>query len=127
MGPAPSPLDIAREGIRVRRGPTATMLFYLFSEKITTGENCEYLDYLALAVCNIRMIFDCDIILGGNVGGYMEGHIRAFESKVAKYNRSDLDTSYIRLGNYKEGSSAIGAGKHMVDKYISNLDKYIGN
>ena len=48
VGPAPSPLDIAREGIRVRRGPTATMLFYLFPEKITTGENCECLDYLAL-------------------------------------------------------------------------------
>lgn len=48
VGPAPSPLDIAREGIRVRRGPTATMLFYLFPEKTTTGENCEYLDYLAL-------------------------------------------------------------------------------
>jgi hypothetical protein len=30
------------------RGPTATVLFYLFPEKITTGENCEYLDYIAL-------------------------------------------------------------------------------
>lgn len=104
-----------------------------FFEKLETGDGeCnrrweEYLDHLALAVSNIRMIFDCDIILGGNVGGYMGGHIRAFESKVSKYNRSDLDTSYIRLGNYKEGSSAIGAAKHMVDKYISNLDKYIGN
>ena len=31
----------------------------------------EYLAHLAVAVNNLRMIFDCDVIVGGYVGGFL--------------------------------------------------------
>ena len=45
-----------------------------------------YLEHLAVAVSNLRMAYDCDIILGGNVGGNMTGHMYVFEEKLKKYN-----------------------------------------
>ena len=31
----------------------------------------EYLEYLAVLISNLRMAYDMDIILGGEVGGYL--------------------------------------------------------
>lgn len=83
-----------------------------------------YLEYLAVAVSNLRMAYDCDIILGGNVGGNMEGHMYVFEEKLRKYNNFDYDTSYIRLGKYRRECSAIGAARLMQDQYIEKIETF---
>ena len=80
-----------------------------------------YLDDLAIAVTNIRMIFDCDIILGGYVGGYVEKYMNQFAKKTKKYNNFDIDTSYITTGSYKRLSSAIGAAQIAIDDFIDNM------
>ncbi|MCI8419563.1 MAG: ROK family transcriptional regulator [Oscillospiraceae bacterium] len=80
-----------------------------------------YLDCLALAVSNLRMAYDCTIILGGDVGGNMSGLTDIFEEKLREYNNFDYDTSYIQLGKYRSGSAAIGAARLMGTQYIVNL------
>lgn len=81
-----------------------------------------YLEDLAIAVTNIRMILDCDIILGGYVGGYVEQYISKFAKKTRKYNNFDTDTSYFTTGNYKRLSSAIGAAQMVREDFIDNMD-----
>lgn len=81
----------------------------------------DYLDNLAIAVSNIRMAFDCDIILGGYIGGYVEQYMVPFTDKVRMYNNFDTDTSYITTGKYKRLASAIGAAQLMVNQYIDSL------
>lgn len=80
-----------------------------------------YLDNLAIAVSNIRMAFDCNIILGGYIGGYMEQYMVPFTDKVRQYNNFDSDTNYITTGRYKRLSSAIGAAQLMVNQYVDSL------
>ena len=80
-----------------------------------------YLDYLAVIVSNLRMAFDCDIILGGHVGGYMGGHMRTFSDKIRKYNNFEVDTSYISLGKSKRECASIGAARMIIDNYLMNL------
>ena len=80
-----------------------------------------YLDYLAVIVSNLRMAFDCDIILGGHVGGYMGGHMRTFSDKIRKYNSFEVDTSYISLGRSKLECASIGAARMIIDHYLLNL------
>ena len=46
----------------------------------------EYLEYLAVTVTNLRMAYDCDIILGGYVGGYLEKYMAELSKRVIKYN-----------------------------------------
>ncbi len=82
----------------------------------------EYLDYLALAVSNLRMAFDCDIILGGYLGGYLEDYLVELGSYVVKYNNFDIDTTYIRSGKYKKEAAAVGAGIQFIEKYFEAID-----
>lgn len=90
-------------------------------EKSAVAKWDAYLDDLAIAVTNIRMIFDCDIILGGYVGGYVEKYMNQFAKKTKKYNNFDVDTSYITTGSYKRLSSAIGAAQIAIDDFIDNM------
>lgn len=86
-----------------------------------------YLEHLAVMVTNLRMAFDCDMIVGGHVGGYMGGHMRTFCEKVRKYNNFESATSYISQGQFKRECASIGAARTMVDTYIENLKTDAGN
>ena len=46
----------------------------------------EYLDYLAILISNLRMAYDMDIILGGEMGGYLSDYMIPLGEKVMKYN-----------------------------------------
>ncbi len=78
----------------------------------------EYLDYLAVGVTNLRMIFDCRIVLGGYVGGYMEEFLPDLYRKVKLYNNFDADVSYLYAGKYKYNASAFGAALTFTDSIL---------
>lgn len=80
-----------------------------------------YLDNLAILVVNLRMAFDCDIVIGGNIGGYFDKYRVTFIKKTLAYNNFDNSNSYIRIGGYKKHASSVGAAKHMIDQYIQLL------
>lgn len=80
-----------------------------------------YLDSLAIAVTNVRMALDCNIILGGYIGGYVEQYMVQFADKVRQYNNFDSDTNYIKTGKYNRLSSAIGAAQMMVNRYVDSI------
>lgn len=81
----------------------------------------EYLDDLALAVTNLRMIFDCRIVLGGYVGGYLEKFMPELSQKVMKYNNFDVDTSYLRTGKYRLDAAAYGAALRFIETIFDNI------
>lgn len=78
----------------------------------------EYLNYLAIAITNLRMAFDCDIILGGYVGGYLDDYLEELDKSVLKYNKFDLDASYLKTAVYKKEASAIGVGLQFVERFF---------
>lgn len=81
----------------------------------------EYLSNLAIAVSNLRIIFDCDVILGGYVGGYMEKYMSTLRKKVLEYNMFDEDVTFLRSCRIKNEASAVGIAMKFIDNYISNL------
>ncbi|MCI8551024.1 MAG: ROK family transcriptional regulator [Lachnospiraceae bacterium] len=81
----------------------------------------EYLNDLAIAITNLRMAFDCDVVLGGYVGGYMDRYMGALEDKIAEYRIFDLNQNYIRTGKYKHEAAAIGAGIRFVEEYFDGI------
>jgi len=72
----------------------------------------EYMEKLAILISNIRMAFDTDIILGGDVGGYLNCYMAELSEKVSKYNLFDVDGSYLKTCSYRQEASAIGVAKH---------------
>lgn len=81
----------------------------------------EYLNYLAITISNLRMIHDTELILGGEMGEYLENHMMELCAKIREYNKFDTDTRYLKLSRYKKESAAIGVALHFVYKYINNI------
>ena len=99
-----------------------------FFEELNLGENLgfqrvfdRYTDYLALAVKNLRMCYDSDIVLGGAVGSYMSDHIDGFRCKVAALDPFEKEMGYIRVCHYKTEASAVGSAIYYVNEFIEGL------
>ena len=74
----------------------------------------EYLDYLAILISNLRMAYDMDIILGGEMGGYLTDYMIPLGEKVMKYNGFDHDLRYLKNCSYKKEASAVDVYKRQV-------------
>ena len=81
----------------------------------------KYLDHLAILISNLRMAYDMDIILGGEVGGYLAEYMIPLGKKVISYNGFDHDIRYLRNCSYKREASAVGAAKHFLYDFIKNI------
>lgn len=89
-------------------------------EKLNEAWN-SYLNYLAIVINNLRMLSDCNIILGGYVGGYMENYLQELEEKVKTRNTFEKDSDFIKVCKYKKESSAVGAALIYLDGFINNI------
>lgn len=96
-----------------------------FMEKIGQGNEKvdrkweEYLEHLAILISNLRMAYDMDIILGGDVGGYLSDYMIPLGQKVMIYNGFDRDVSYLKNCSYKKEASAVGVAKHFLYEYVN--------
>ncbi|HEY5586737.1 MAG TPA: ROK family transcriptional regulator [Ruminiclostridium sp.] len=81
----------------------------------------EYVSYLVIVINNLRMLFDCNVILGGYAGPYMEEYIEQLRELVSKYNTFEMDGDYLHVCKYKLETSAIGAALFHVDQFIKNV------
>lgn len=77
-----------------------------------------YLDHLAIEINNLRMIFDCDIILGGYIGCYLEPYLISLSERIAARNPFETGTAYISIGECKKEAGAIGAAVNFIDRYF---------
>ena len=80
-----------------------------------------YLDYLAIAVDNLRMCFDCDVVLGGYVGSLMGPYIQKIQDKVKDKNIFESSGKYVRACRYQQEASALGAGIYYIESYINSI------
>ena len=97
-----------------------------FMEKIGKDEKTyaiwqEYLENLAMLISNVRMAFDTNIILGGDVGGYLPAYMVELGKKIFKYNLFDRDLSYLKNCSYQREASAVGVAKHFFRELIEQL------
>ena len=81
----------------------------------------EYLDHLVLAVDNLRMGFDGDVVLGGYVGSYMENYIDEIRARCARRNIFGHTGEYVRACRYQIEASALGAAICQIEKYIDEI------
>ena len=55
-----------------------------------------YLDNVAVVVNNLRMMLDCDVILGGYVGRYMDAELAGLRRRAAFRNTFEPDAGYLK-------------------------------
>ncbi len=81
----------------------------------------EYLTMLAIAIDNLRMCFDCEIILGGYVGSYMEPYIERLQMKLKDKAIFQNQDKYVRACMYRFDASALGAAIYYIEQYVNEI------
>lgn len=80
-----------------------------------------YTSYLAIAVNNIHMVLDCDVVLGGYVGSSMGAHLQDIWKKTAERNTFGEKDPYVRACNYKVAAAALGAALKVIETFVSQI------
>lgn len=103
-------------------GNLAEFFKRLRAEDAAIGEAFgEYLYHLAITVNNLRMLFDCPIILGGYVGAYMDDYLGALGELVRARNPFEQDTGFIKACRYKNESIAAGSALYYIDQFLGSI------
>ena len=76
--------------------------------------------YLSIAVNNLHMSFDCDVIVGGYVGAFLEEFGGPFPSMLEERNTFQPDSSYLKYCRYRL-PSAVGAALTQVERFLQTL------
>ena len=99
----------------------------LFFQRLKAGDEAvkavwkEYLSHLAVAVANLRMLFDCDIIIGGYVGSYMDEHIDELRELVLQRSTFDDNADYVRPCRCKTEAIAAGAALNYISVFLNSI------
>lgn len=98
-----------------------------FFEELRSGDGekrevwGEYLEHLAIAVNNLRLAFDCNVVAGGAVGAYLEEFGELLRALLAERNPFEQDTSYLQYGTRPLEASAVGAALIQVEAFLRGL------
>lgn len=80
-----------------------------------------YLDDLAIAVNNLRMIFDCDVVIGGEISRYFADYLDALRERVKARHLFAKESDYVKLCSYIYEGPAKGAAIYYIDLFISSV------
>ena len=80
-----------------------------------------YTSDLAMAVNNIHMILDCDVMLGGYVGSRIGAHIEQVREKAAGRNTFSEDGGYIRACSGGNRTAAMGAALGIIEAFLEKI------
>ena len=80
-----------------------------------------YTSDLAMAVNNIHMILDCDVMLGGYVGSRIGAHIEQVREKAAGRNTFSEDGGYIRACSGGNRTAAMGAALGIIETFLEKI------
>jgi len=81
----------------------------------------EYLTYLAMAVNNLRMAFDCSVIIGGYVGSFIEPYLAHLQEKAGLLNTFEMNAQYIKPCRFRTEASALGAALRHIEIFIDSI------
>ena len=80
-----------------------------------------YIENLAVAVNNIHMVLDCDIVLGGYVGSYLSPYMQEIWEKVAERNTFAEEVPFVRCSKYRTGAAALGAAMEVIENFVQQI------
>jgi predicted NBD/HSP70 family sugar kinase len=78
-----------------------------------------YLYALAILVSSLRMAFDCTVILGGYVGGYLTPYLTQLRALSAAHDPFQPDEAYLQPCHFHYEASALGAALQYINRFIT--------
>jgi predicted NBD/HSP70 family sugar kinase len=81
----------------------------------------KYMEYLVIVVNNLHMAFDCNVIIGGYVGGFVEPYLPRLREMLAGLNPFMPDGSYLQGCVFKHEATAVGASLLYIDELLKSI------
>lgn len=82
----------------------------------------EYLQYLAIAINNLHMFIDCDILIGGTISPYLQGNDLTILHKYVHENTAfPTDREFIRSSRCPGSPISRGPALFYIKQYLSYL------
>ncbi|MGN0833174.1 MAG: ROK family protein [Kiritimatiellia bacterium] len=85
------------------------------------GRWSKYLDDLSLLISNLRLAYDCNVMLGGYVGAFLEPYRDEISERLWRMNLFDRNLDFVRFARCGLEASAIGAALHLRDRTVAGL------
>ncbi|MDO4546849.1 MAG: ROK family transcriptional regulator [Clostridia bacterium] len=80
-----------------------------------------YLDDLALLLNNLRMAFDCHVILGGELGYFIHPYLDCLHRRLADINAFWMDDKYVKPCLMQQGAAPLGAALQVIQQFIDGV------
>ncbi len=74
-----------------------------------------------MALDNIRMVLDCDIVVGGYVGGCIGENIQDVCRKAAERNIFEKRAAFVKPCTFKFEAAALGAALSVAERFIETI------
>lgn len=81
----------------------------------------KYLDHLATTIANIRTLFDCDIIIGGQLGSGIAEHMDELRKLVADRCCFENNADFLHPCKYQKEASAAGAALSYISDFLKTI------
>lgn len=76
---------------------------------------------LAVAIDNLRMAFDCPVIIGGFLSGYVEKYLSELKELVRSRSIFDSDADYIIIEKNGDKTGMTGAATFFIQQFIESV------
>lgn len=80
-----------------------------------------YLHHLAVGINNIRMVLDCDVVLGGFMTEYLADSMPRLKEYLAALDPFERSADYVHLSRQRKHAIPMGATLYFVTKFLEEL------
>lgn len=81
----------------------------------------DILQHLAVGINSINMVLDCDVVLGGFLGEYLEPWLPQLRQYVAQGNPFEENGDFVHLSLLKSHNAPLGAALHFIQQFIDSI------
>ena len=81
----------------------------------------DVLRHLAVAVHNIRMMFDCDVVLGGFLSEYLQPYLGVLRDYVCALDAFSDNADYVQLSRLRRHITPLGAALYFLRGFLAGV------
>ncbi len=81
----------------------------------------DILRHLAIAVNNVRMALDCDIVLGGSFSEHLQPYLPILRRYVVAGNPFDENADFVHFSRFRRHIALRGGALYFIQKFINGL------
>ena len=81
----------------------------------------DFLQHLSIGIHNIRMVLDCEIVLGGYLTEFLEPRLPELRAALAEADPFDSECNYVRISRYSKYSSMLGAALYYIRDFLNRV------